>query len=301
MQQKPQQQQQGPVISSLHPWLQRQWDHAKNLHLGNIVVKPFSNMKVWWKCEECPGGHPHSWQATVNSRTTRTRRPSISGCPYCAGQAVCPHNSLAVNDFVVAAQWSPANSDKPEDYTVGSKANKVWRCDGCGKEWTASITNRTKATHPTGCPHCAKQRKKAKRQRRPPVIESQHAMNFWDWAANQEAGLDPHNLTNGSNKHAHWVCHACPKSQPHSWTATVSRVCGGNGCPCCQGRKACICNSLQSLRPDIAAEWDHDRNIGTPNDYSAHSNKSVWWQSKTRGRIEATIGGRTKYIKKRDR
>ena len=94
-------------------------------------------------------------------------------------------------------------------------------------------------------------------------------MKLLDWAGNREAGLDPHKLTTGSNKYAHWVCHACPKYQLHRWTAVVGKVCKGSGCPCCQGRNTCIRNSLPSLRPDTAAEWNYSKNIGMP-DVLAH-------------------------------
>ena len=51
-----QQQQQGPDYSRLHPLLQRRWDHAENVHLGHIVIKPFSMKEVWWACDACPAG-----------------------------------------------------------------------------------------------------------------------------------------------------------------------------------------------------------------------------------------------------
>ena len=290
--QQQQQQQQGPDISRLHPVLQRQWDHPKNLHLGNVVITPGSTMVVCWTCDQCPAGHPHEWQAKVNNRTPRLRFVSSSGCPFCAGRAVCLHNSLAVNAPVVAAQWSNQNPDQPAEYTPGSGARKVWHCDACGQNWTAVIVARIK--HKSGCPHCGSQNR-AKQERQPFVTESQHAMKHWAWAANQEAGLDPHKLTWGSNKMARWICHKCPRGQPHRWTAIVRSVCKGTGCPCCCGQRACICNSLASLCPDIAAEWDHSRNEGTPDDYPAQSGKTVWWHNSKRGSFEATVTSRTWY------
>ena len=295
-----QQQQQGPDISRLHPLLQRQWDHAKNLHLGNIVITPGMRQKCCWKCDECPAGHPHDWQAMVHSRTTGTRNTKSSGCPFCSGKAACAHNSLAVMSPVVAAEWSDKNPDRPEEYTAGSGAKKVWHCAACGHDWTAIIKSRTKAQR--GCPHCFHQKPKGKKQQQPPVANSQHAMTHWDWATNQEAGLDPHKVTWGSNRRANWICRKCPKCQPHRWSALVFHVCMyKTGCPSCQGKQACTCNSLQSLRPDIANEWDYSRNEGTPHDYTAHSGMKVWWDTSKRGSFEATINSRTGYKRKLDR
>ena len=92
-------QQQGPDISLLSPALQRQWDHAANAHLGNIVIKPFSNRKVAWKCDACPDGHLHQWTASVKNRTNG------NGCPRCSGYKMCKHNCLATIALWAAAQW----------------------------------------------------------------------------------------------------------------------------------------------------------------------------------------------------
>ena len=79
----------GPDISQLSPRLQRGWMHDRNKHLGSVAVKPHSHRKVWWSCPDCPDGHGHIWEATVKGRTEGR------GCPFCSGQKVCKHNSLA--------------------------------------------------------------------------------------------------------------------------------------------------------------------------------------------------------------
>ena len=109
-------------------------------------------------------------------------------------------------------------------------------------------------------------------------------MAHWDWEKNEQAGLHPSKLTCGSGKKAHWVCRCCPKGQLHSWTAVISDVAlKKSGCPCCVGRQACECNSLQSLYPAIASEWDYSKSTGTPADYPASSSKKVWWHNSKRG------------------
>ena len=55
--QQQQTQQEGPDISLLEPALQKQWDHAANAHLGNMVIKSHSQKEVWWTCDQCPGGY----------------------------------------------------------------------------------------------------------------------------------------------------------------------------------------------------------------------------------------------------
>lgn len=74
--------------SQLSPHLQRQWNHAKNAHLGSLLVAPRTQRRVWWSCDQCPDGHAHEWVTAVNNRTNG------AGCPFCAGSKVCQHNSL---------------------------------------------------------------------------------------------------------------------------------------------------------------------------------------------------------------
>ena len=283
--------QEGPDISLLSPLLQSQWDHANNAHLGNIVIKPQANTKVWWTCSQCPGGHPHKWLAKPNNRSASKGKKG-AGCPFCANKKVCQHNSLHTKAPHLVHEWSEKIELSPSNFLVGSSKRAWWQCE-CGCEWEATINRRTGLG--SGCPDCADQRRGGMHKRHPTLTESQHdMMQVWDWKLNEEAGLDPGELRCRSGKKAHWVCHKCPADQPHKWQATLNSMYknvthGTMGCPCCVGLQACKCNSLQSLFPEVAADWDYERNKGTPADYAAHSHKKVWWYNSHRGHVEAEI------------
>ena len=285
----------GPDISLLSPLLQSQFDDPSNAHLGHVVIKPQSNTKVWWTCSQCPDGHSHNWLATPSNRFGWKGRKG-TGCPFCANRKVCQHNSLPTKAPYLVPEWSEENKFSPHEFTVSSHKKAWWRCE-CGCEWEASITHR--AGLGTGCPDCAIVRRSGKQKRHPTLRESQHEMlQLWDWGQNEEAGLDPSKLRCRSNKKAHWVCHKCPVGQPHKWQATVgnmyaSMLRGTPGCPCCKGMQACKCNSLQSLFPEVAAEWDYERNTGTPADYAAQSHKEVWWHNSRRGHFKVSAQHRT--------
>ena len=103
---------QGPDINRLSPLLQSQWDHLKNAHLGNVLITPHSGRKVWWVCDQCPDGHAHEWEATVQQRTNGT------GCPYFASRRVCQHNSLPTKAPAIAAQWSSTNQLSSDQFMV---------------------------------------------------------------------------------------------------------------------------------------------------------------------------------------
>ena len=287
----------GPDISLLSPLLQSQWDHPRNAHLGIAAIKPHAHTKIWWTCDQCPDGHSHNWLATPNNRSSRNERQG-SGCPFCANQKICQHNSLPTKVPHLVPEWSVKNKRSSHDFTVGSGQKAWWQCK-CGCEWEAAIKSRTGLG--TGCPDCAAVRMSGKQNRHPTLTESQHDMlKLWDWELNERAGLDPSKLRCRSNKKAHWLCNKCPIGQPHKWQATVNNMYksmsrGTSGCPCCVGQQGCQCNSLQSLFPEVAAEWDYERNKGTPAMYAAKSNKKVWWCT-SRGHFKARIDHRTQKL-----
>ena len=255
--------------------LQSQWDHESNADLGDIVIKPQSHRKVYWTCRKCPGGHPHTWEAEVVDRT-RGR-----GCPFCSGQKVCPHNSCATTAPQVALEWDTAkNPGSPHDYTASSHHRAHWLCDTCGHGWQTSIRHRVALK--TDCPHCASIRQ---RRRLPTVTASSSSMKqYWDSQRNAEQGLDSDAITIGSGQKANFVCNKCREQQAHTWRARVYDVFRGSGCPYCSSQKVCKCNSLQTLQPDLAAEWCYALNEGTPADYTAKSHMDVWWEDDKRGR-----------------
>ena len=69
--------------------------------------------------------------------------------------------------------------------------------------------------------------------------------------------LFPKNITKSSQKKVWWIC-----SYNHSWSAKVSdRTYYEKGCPYCSGRKSTPTNNLKSLMPNLAKEWDYNKNI----------------------------------------
>ena len=279
----------GPDISALDRTLQKQWDHAANLHLGNIVITKHTRRKVWWICDQCPDGHVHQWIASVSNRTYGT------GCPQCANVQLCKHNALATRAPAVAALWDDAKNGCTADIVIaGSHMMAHWRCNVCSHEWTARTSYKVYSS--TGCPKCNQGAPGRRRQKHPTFTECQHPLLAeWDHAKNAAEGLFPNAITLGSSKSVHWLCTKCAKGQKHSWqTPACNRTSKkANGCPVCDGKAVCKCNSLQERFPTIAAEWDYSKNEGTPNDYTCYSRQTVWWHNATKGSWQQEITKRT--------
>lgn len=151
-------------LASLYPEVAAQWHPMRNGALAPTQVSPYSNRKVWWRCEK-----GHDYQAVVAARTM-----GGSGCPYCAGRkALAGFNDLATLAPEVAAQWywTLNGSLTPEQVTAGSRRKVWWECP-YGHVWKAAIYSRTGEQH-SGCPVCAGKA----RSRRAPAPAA--------WAANQ--------------------------------------------------------------------------------------------------------------------
>jgi len=277
----------GPDTSLLRPELQRQWHHAKNQHLGDRQITASSDLRVWWSCDQCPCGLPHEWLTSVENRQNMDTQ-----CPYCTNYSLCQHNSLLTVAPAVAAYWDTAKNGLTSDQVMArSSTRRHWLCPKCGHSWQTKIS--CKVDSQSG-PKCSNISKPWNRQ--PSLTQSQHpAMLEFDFERNQRAGLDPDKITAGSHKTVHWICDKCPKGRPHLFVAPPRHRIGNNrGCPCCANQKACICNSLQSLYPALAAEYDTARNGVGPEQVLPGSDKMAFWKDASGRSWEQSPANRTK-------
>ncbi|KAL3143778.1 hypothetical protein ABBQ32_003607 [Trebouxia sp. C0010 RCD-2024] len=274
-----------PDISMLSPELQQQWHLSANMHLGAVKVKPRSAVKAVWQCNKCPAGQPHVWTAPVYRRARGTH------CPYCSNRRVCVHNSLTTIAPEAIKYWNHSKNNKaPQQVVAGSSLRAEWKCPSCNYEWKAQIALRVRKR--AGCPKCSS--KNSKKQSQPTFAEGQPSeLAEWDHERNKAAGFYPHEVTLGSQKPVHWICSRCPRGQPHRWTARPGHRMYGEGCVVCAGRQACLCNSLQSLVPSVAAELDVDRNGFSPSEVTAGTTKEVWWRTAKRGSWRQSVHERT--------
>ncbi|MER2172643.1 MAG: zinc-ribbon domain-containing protein [Psychrobacillus psychrodurans] len=78
------------------------------------------------------------------------------------------------------------------------------------------------------------------------------------------------------------------------WQARIGSRSSGVGCPYCAGKKVCEDNSLATVYPNVAEEWNVDKNESlTPNDVYYGSSKKVHWRCKQNHEWIDTIRHRT--------
>ena len=116
------------------------------------------------------------------------------------------------------------------------------------------------------------------RRRRPTIANAPAAFALFDEAANP--GVDPEQVTMGSNRELQWVC---PVAADHRWSAAPARIFaslekGNTGCRACRGFALSVTNRLDVQLPEVAAMWDHDANpTVAPSEVTVGSSKKVRW------------------------
>lgn len=246
-------------LATIYPEVAAEWDVNGNGGLTPQMVAPKSNKRVSWRCK-----NGHVWVTTVVTRTAGR------GCPICSGNKVLPgFNDLASKEPQLVKYWHPTRNGNLTPQMVSYGSNKtVWWIDEYGHEWEASISSRVRGY---GCPYCAGNL---------PIegetdLATVHPELVNEWDNKKNRGLAPRQVTSGSSRKVWW---RCPKD--HVWKATVASRCRGNGCPYCSNK--CVLsgfNDLATTHPDLAREWDYERNKGlTPRDVVAGSSKKVWWK-----------------------
>ena len=173
-------------------------------------------------------------------------------------------------------QWDEAaNLPKtPQTVSYGSEYKARWRCEK-GHTWQAQVYSRT--ANGNGCPVCAG------------VVviagENDLATLFPEiaaqWHPTKNIGATPQSVGAFTHRKAWWICPQCG----HEWSAEIKSRTNGSGCPVCTGKAVMPgVNDLATLFPEIAAEWNKEKNtLLCAGDISPGSQKKVWWKCGTCG------------------
>lgn len=209
-------------LSVVQPETCKEWDYTKNKN-GPENYPPTSIKKVWWKCPKDPCGC-HNWICTINNRICNG-----SGCPYCSGHKICPHNNLLTTYPEICREWDYTKNKKgPDQYHPCSNYKVHWRClkDPCGcHKWLSAINNRT--TGGRNCPYCSN-----KKVCPHDSIKSNYPELSleWDYELNDKG---PEDYAPNSGFSAWWKC-----SDHGSWcTRIINRTKWACGCPICNESK----------------------------------------------------------------
>jgi hypothetical protein len=197
--------------------------------------------------------------------------------------------SLAAVFPKVAIEWDYKKNHPltPELFTAKSDQKFWWICNN-NHSWQATIKNRTHRG--SNCPDCYN-------LIRSDIYNSRHSsrlgtvaekysvvMPFWDYENNK--GQDPLKLSASVSNTYSWRC-----VQNHTFKRTLKNMIKNQTCNKCQ--------SILYTHPDIAKEFDIDRNSNVDIlDISHGSAIPLWWTCSNRHAWKASVVGRVRENKK---
>lgn len=255
-------------IATTNPELTKEWNYGRNGDLTPQEIGIGSNKRVWWICDK-----GHEWEISPNAR---------KGCPFCnSARLLTGVNDLATTHPEIARQWHPTlNGDlKPTDVIAGTHQRIWWICEK-GHIWETPIVNRKMGR---GCLVCTGQQV-AKGIN---DLATTHPELVKDWHPTKNK-ISPQDVMGGSEKTAWWIC-----DKGHEWKTMIKNRSRGSGCIYCSGSKVLAgFNDLETLRPDLASEWNPTKNQISPKQIAPAGNKIVWWICKSGHEYQMNLSNR---------
>lgn len=262
-------------LETLYPELAKEFNEEKNNVKAKAVLAG-GDIKYWWKCKK-----GHNYDVSIKNRIYGI------GCPYCTNQkALTGYNDLATLRPDLLQFWDyNKNSLLPTDVLCGGEKKYWWICKN-KHSYEQCIKSTIKGI---GCPVCANKL----------IIPGVNDLatfyptlvDEWDYEKNGK--LRPNSVSPHSNKKVFWKC-----KYGHQWQTNInSRIRDGkvHQCPyCCNQKILKGYNDLEYLYPDIAKEFNQEKNNISACEVGAGSNKKYWWKCATCGHEwKTTISSRT--------
>lgn len=169
----------------------------------------------------------------------------------------------------------------PEDIPPGSGRKIWWKCEK-SHSWLAAMYTRTGGR--SGCPYCSGNKVLAGFN----DLATKYPLLLTEWHPTKNT-MTPSEISPSSGKKVWWLC-----AKGHEWDDTVAHRTAGRNCPICSGRRVLIgYNDLEFTYPDIAKEWNYERNTLFPSQVTSGSQNKVWWKCEHGHEWQTTIALRT--------
>ena len=242
-------------LESQYPELAAEWSSKNPVSASKVA--PGSHKKAIWN-----GRCGHEWTASIRSRV------GGAGCPYCSHNIVLAgFNDLESLFPEIAKEWSPRNLPlKPSQVTAYSNRKVWWQCEK-GHEWHTLISTRS---YGSKCPYCSGiQLLKGFND-----LATLHPHLAAEWS-DRNGTLTPDAVNEKSTKNVWWSCADCG----NEYKAVIKSRVRGLKCPVCAERAVLAgYNDLATTDPELALEWDSEKNGMPPSKISRHSLRPVWWK-----------------------
>jgi hypothetical protein len=245
-------------FAAKNPYLITQWHPTKNVGKLPNEFGTTSKEIVWWICDK-----GHEWEQAIFSRQ-RSRN-----CPVCLNQKILPGvNDLATLQPELARQWSFEKNVGllPSNISAGSNKKFWWVCKS-GHDFEASVSKRVSGN--TGCPFC----KNKTVLRGFNDLATTNVQIAETWHPTRNKPTTQHDVIAGTAKKFWWIC-----KKGHDYQMSGDKRIKGIGCPVCSNYSLVTgVNDLAHTHPELALEWNLQRNSISPAEIVAGSHKRIWW------------------------
>lgn len=258
-----------PALAEVYPELISQyWNYEKNNELNLVPEKLTlaSNRKVWFKCPH----DGHEWQSSIVSTINQQWSRGNAGCRVCNGTVERKQGEWQRRDPIavefpeeVAKYWFyEANNElglDPMKLTIGSSKEAFFKCPIDGHEWVTTITSIARSAWKkdnSGCPAC--RGLVATKTTSLIGLYPDYIAQYWDYEKNTRLGLNPDELTRGSNQDAWFKC----PIDGYEWKARITSITRSSWS---QGNSGCArCGSgwtIEAIRQFVASLEVHIPNL----------------------------------------
>lgn len=212
--------------------------------------------------------------------------------------------SLAQANPALAKEWHPTKNGEltPDGIGFGSDKKVWWLLKYYDKntnqtfnfEWEASVGNRSRGTK---CPFLSGQAIYVGFN----DLQTLNPQLASEWHPTKNGNLTPRDVTVRSTKKVWWLFPyddtQTGKHFDFEWNEPIqNRIRAPHSNPYLSGKKIMPgFNDLATKRPDIAEQWDYDKNDKelSPLNVTVGSDKKVWWKCKNGHSWSATVSNRT--------
>lgn len=248
-------------LATTNPELLLEWDYEKNTIFPDEITAGAEKM-IWWICSK-----GHSYQSFAFNRKKGV------GCPYCdCKKVLAGYNDLATTNPNIAKEWDYEKNGnlKPTDITAGSNRKIYWICEN-GHQWIAAAKERKRGQN---CPYCSNKKVLVGYNDLYTFCINNHKEEIIKEFDTNKNKFTMKDITVGSDKETWWKC-----PNGHSYKSSPSRrVMRGSGCGICSHNILVKgVNDLLTTNPEIAKEWDYEKNKVKPDEVMAGSNIEKYW------------------------
>ncbi len=192
-------------------------------------------------------------------------------------------NSLETMRPELVEEWDFEKNGmlKPENYSYKSDVKVWWKCSNCGSSYQLSI--KQKCNNVNSCSICAN--KRLMKGYNDLATTHPELAKEWDFEKNE---TKPDEVISYGDRKVFWIC-----KKGHSYPASIYERKNGSGCPFCSNKKVLKgYNDLATTHPELAKEWDYEKNEIKPDEVISYGDRKVFWICKKGHSYPATISSR---------